>query len=154
MQVKVFSVPLWESEQAVEEMNVFLRSHRVIDIQSQFVNGNTGCYWTFCVTYIKGPSPNKKKQRRKDYKDELDPNAFERFKAMRKKRKQLAEADGVPAYVVFTDKELSILAKMEKVSISSMKSIPGVGDRKVERYGRKMIEYIDGLRTKKAKSDD
>lgn len=154
MQVQVFSIPLWQAGDAVEEMNVFLRSHRVIDIKSQLVNANNACYWSFCVIYIQGQVSKKKKPRRKDYKAELDYNAFERFKAMRQKRKELAQSDGVPAYVVFTDNELSILAKMEKVSISSMKSIPGVGDRKVERYGRKMIEYIDGLRTKKAKTDN
>lgn len=44
MQLKVFAVPAQGGEEAVEEMNKFLRSHRVLSIEKRMVEQG-GAYW-------------------------------------------------------------------------------------------------------------
>lgn len=54
--------------------------------------------------------------------------------------KALAADDGVPAYAVFTDEELANITRLPELTAKSMESIPGIGEKKVIRYGRPMIE--------------
>jgi hypothetical protein len=51
MQLKVFAVTAQGGEEAVEEMNKFLRSHRVLSIERRLVEQG-GAYWSFCVEYL------------------------------------------------------------------------------------------------------
>lgn len=44
MQLKVFAVPAQGGEEAIEEVNKFLRSHRVLSIEKRMVEQG-GAYW-------------------------------------------------------------------------------------------------------------
>jgi ATP-dependent DNA helicase RecQ len=57
-------------------------------------------------------------------------------------RARLAQAQRVPAYVVFSDRTLIELATHRPVSLASMREIHGVGDTKLERYGAAFLEVI------------
>lgn len=64
------------------------------------------------------------------------------FEALRKRRKEIAEAEKVPPYVIFSDttlREMSALLPMSKVEMLQVK---GVGERKMEAYGEVFIQEI------------
>lgn len=134
MQIKLFAVPLLGGEAIAEELNVFLRSKKVIQLESQLVAQGQTAFWAFCIRYIEGvpAQPDRKKV---DYRQELDPESFARFANMRNTRKQIAQSEGIPAYAIFTDEELAALAVMEELTLSKMKSVKGIGEKKVEKYG-------------------
>lgn len=60
---------------------------------------------------------------------------FQRFSKLREIRKSLATQEGLPAYAIFTDEELAELAKLEVINAAAMKSIKGIGEKKVEKFG-------------------
>ena len=64
--------------------------------------------------------------------------------ALKAKRRNLAEAQGVPAYVVFPDKTLIELAEKRPQSLDDMTGINGIGARKLESYGQAFLEVILG----------
>jgi ATP-dependent DNA helicase RecQ len=66
----------------------------------------------------------------------LDPESFERFSTFRKIRKEIADDEGVPAFAVFADSELAEMAKIPDLSATSMKAVRGIGEKKIEKYGR------------------
>jgi superfamily II DNA helicase RecQ len=137
MQIKIFSVPILGGEEVLETMNVFLRSKKILQTESKLVHENTQNYWCFCIRYIDDVKVQDKIESGKsiDYKEVLDDDSFERFVKFRNIRKQISEKDAVPAYVVFTNKELAELAKIENLTLQGMKAVQGVGDKKVEKYG-------------------
>ena len=63
---------------------------------------------------------------------------------MREIRKRLATEDALPAYAIFTDEELSNIAKIEDLSLAKIKTIKGIGDKKVEKYGQHFLIKTDG----------
>jgi superfamily II DNA helicase RecQ len=77
-----------------------------------------------------------------DYKESLSPEAFSRFSALRKTRKQIAADALVPAYAVFTDAELAQIASLAEVTLASMRTVKGVGQKKVEKYGALLMEGL------------
>ncbi|MFO1202336.1 MAG: DNA helicase RecQ [Tabrizicola sp.] len=64
--------------------------------------------------------------------------------ALKAKRRALAEAQNVPAYVVFPDKTLIEMAEKKPGNLDQMAGITGVGARKLESYGSAFLEVITG----------
>ncbi|MCW8964569.1 MAG: DNA helicase RecQ [Gammaproteobacteria bacterium] len=65
------------------------------------------------------------------------------FEALRSLRLELAEEQGVPPYVIFHDAALIEMAKKRPDTADSMRFIPGVGDKKLGRYGKAFLRVIE-----------
>ncbi len=64
--------------------------------------------------------------------------------ALKVKRRALAEAASVPAYVVFADRTLIEMAERKPATLDQMAQISGVGAKKLESYGALFLEVITG----------
>ena len=64
------------------------------------------------------------------------------FDALRALRRQQAEAQGVPPYVVFHDASLSEMARLRPASLAELALINGVGESKLARYGEAFLHCI------------
>ena len=68
-----------------------------------------------------------------------DEALFERLRAL---RKRLADEQGVPPYVVFSDATLREMAAAQPATLLEFRQVVGVGDVKLERYGAAFLEAI------------
>lgn len=57
-------------------------------------------------------------------------------------RMDVAKAEGVPAYVVFSNATLSDMAAKRPKSMWEFLDVSGVGEYKAERYGRAFLDSI------------
>jgi ATP-dependent DNA helicase RecQ len=64
------------------------------------------------------------------------------MKALRDTRTELAAAEGVPAYVVASNKLIEALAESRPVTQRTMLSVKGMGDAKFARYGSAFLQVI------------
>lgn len=64
--------------------------------------------------------------------------------ALKAKRRALAEAAKVPAYIIFTDRSLIEMAESRPADLDGMARIGGVGAKKLETYGRAFLDVING----------
>ncbi|WP_237306867.1 ATP-dependent DNA helicase RecQ [Vespertiliibacter pulmonis] len=64
------------------------------------------------------------------------------FARLRFLRKQIADKENIPPYVVFNDATLQEMAEFLPESNSEMLSINGVGERKLERFGPAFLTLI------------
>jgi ATP-dependent DNA helicase RecQ len=69
------------------------------------------------------------------------------FETLRRLRKRLADDQGVPPYVVFSDTTLRELCTHQPVTLQAFRQIGGVGDVKLERYGTAFVEAIRSFDT-------
>lgn len=92
MQIRIFTIPLFGGEEALEEMNKFLRGNKVVDISKNLVQQGEVTYWSFCVTYLLGIPPKTQqpvdKKEKVDYKQILSEAEFARFVLLRTLRKR------------------------------------------------------------------
>lgn len=70
-----------------------------------------------------------------------DAAAFGRLRTWRKKQ---AEAQGVPAYVVFSDATLVAIANRAPSDDTELAQVPGVGPTKLERYAEPVLAVLAG----------
>jgi ATP-dependent DNA helicase RecQ len=64
------------------------------------------------------------------------------FETLREVRKELADRQGVPAYIVFSDKVLREMAAVRPRNDADMLGVSGVGPTKLERYGQAFLEAL------------
>lgn len=64
--------------------------------------------------------------------------------ALKKLRTSLAKEEGVPAYVVFTDRSLADMVRLKPRDPYAMRLCYGVGDAKLARYGEAFLSTIAG----------
>lgn len=143
-QFNTFLVPLNDGGTAQGQLNVFLRTHRVLQVErAAFPAG-----WTFCVEWLDGtgagngggsPLPFYRAVPKVDYREVLAPEVFARFAKLRERRKAIALADGVKPYVVMTDAQLAELAKAENPSLADLRKIEGVGESRVEKFAERLL---------------
>jgi ATP-dependent DNA helicase RecQ len=94
----------------------------------------------------KDNQPDKSKRTKTlDSRSETNPLLWE---ALRLLRKQLAEAQDVPPYVIFQDVTLQAMIDVKPKNRREMALISGIGERKLELYGDKFLavinQFIDG----------
>ena len=157
MQIKIITIPALDSEAFSVEMNTFLRSHKIIDIEKQFFSGTNGAYWSFCIRYFDS-SQNRvqgqhgtTKRKKVDYKEVLDDATFAIFAKLRELRKTISQQEAIPAYAIFTDSELAEISKLENITLSNMKKVKGIGEKKIERYGKYFEELTQMTDEKRRK---
>ena len=83
----------------------------------------------------------KKRPERKIVGLEYD---LELFNLLRARRKQIADRDGVPPYVVFGDASLAEMAATLPTDNEALLQVNGVGQIKLQRYGAEFIDVIVG----------
>ncbi|RZU98084.1 DNA helicase RecQ [Spiribacter vilamensis] len=65
--------------------------------------------------------------------------------ALRAQRRRLAETEGVPPYVIFHDATLLAMVEQQPTSLEEFAALPGVGARKLERYGEAFLDTLAAL---------
>ncbi|MCW5550179.1 MAG: HRDC domain-containing protein [Opitutaceae bacterium] len=140
MQVSLHTVAPGDSR-ALDELNRFLRGHRVLTLDREFQAG----VWSFCVTYQPAagagggaaePAPKV------DYKEVLDAPTFALFSKLRDVRKALAEQERLPAYAIFTNGQLAEIAKARCATPADLGKIDGIGPARLEKYGAALLAVL------------
>ena len=66
------------------------------------------------------------------------------FESLRKWRKATADAAGLPAFVVFSDRTLKDISAARPLTSEELLSINGIGPVKADRYGEEILEVLKG----------
>lgn len=68
-----------------------------------------------------------------------DPKLFE---ALRSLRMTCAEEEGLPPYIIFSDKVLHALATIKPTTLEQFGCISGIGEHKRQKYGERFVSLI------------
>ena len=138
MQIAMFFIPLVGNSSSQEELNGFLRSHRILKVDKAFYDGG----WAFCVEWLEGDTAASewKRKPRVDWREKLDPEVFERFAKLRERRKVIAIEEGVPPYMVMTDAQMAEAAQAEVLTLDVLRKIDGFGHSRIEKYGKSLTD--------------
>lgn len=112
MQFKFFAIPIDSSGQNENELNKFLRSHRVLTVDRHFYPEK--CIWAISVEYIDqdptAEAPPQQRREKTDFTAGMTDEEKERYEKYKDIRRRLATERGIPVYLIYTNEELSILA--------------------------------------------
>ena len=85
------------------------------------------------------------KKQSKKLKSTIDTSDYnvDIFEKLRELRLEIAQRDGVPPYIVFSDKTLKELSVRKPTSKEEMLDTHGIGEVKFERYGEAFLELLN-----------
>lgn len=137
-------MPIQPSEEQQNELNKFLRSHKLVEIRKEVVTCGGVPFWTFCVTYVPSASNTASSHRSGvDYRELLSEEEFVAYVRLREIRKEISDAKAIPPFAVFTNEELANIAKLsvkERLSPQLLSKVQGIGAKKIEKYGVELVE--------------
>jgi ATP-dependent DNA helicase RecQ len=92
---------------------------------------------------VKRALKNLVKSQKADIAGALNAEAASMFDALRAERGRLAREQGVPPYVIFHDTTLLALATRRPRTMDELADIPGMGEKKIERYGAAFLSVLN-----------
>ena len=150
MAFKFFLIPIQAADAAEQELNAFLRGRRILAVDRRWVEQGTSFFWSFCVDYQDNSSGTTAAASSRpagardkvDYKEVLKPDDFSVFARLRELRKEIAAADAVPVYTIFTNEQLAQMVQTRATSKAALEKIAGVGGARLQKYGDRMLAVL------------
>ncbi len=75
------------------------------------------------------------------------------FDTLRTWRAELAQREGVPPYVILTNRQLAEVVRRLPDSPTALGQVDGIGHKKIERYGKALLELLHGEPTPQTPSE-
>ncbi len=124
----------------------------MLAVNRRWVEQGNDSYWSLCIDYLesaqgKGPKSNDAGgQRAKiDYKAILSPEDFAVFAQLRDLRKEVAQAEAVPVYTIFTNEQLAQIVQKKAHNKADLEQIAGLGNARIAKYGERLLQLLNGL---------
>ncbi|MEM7257305.1 MAG: HRDC domain-containing protein [Pseudomonadota bacterium] len=156
MKLKVFAVPATGDDNAESALNLFMAQHRVLHVDRQLIQNGSASFWSVCIGYSEKQTETRKQQssNRVDYRHVLSATDFRDFAALREWRKEIAESEGIPVFGVFSNEQLAAIVQLSDLTLSALRRIDGVGEKKVERYGKPVLSLLENRRSETGNIDN
>jgi ATP-dependent DNA helicase RecQ len=96
------------------------------------------------ISFREDPARPKTHRKASSLPTVINPEESDLWDALRECRRELADEQGVPAYVIFHDRTLHDMLQRRPSNEEELLSVNGVGQAKLERYGARFLEVLAG----------
>ena len=124
----------------------FIKDKAVLSLREHFFMRNETPYMAIVVTYepvreAAQPSRSGGRQRDESWRELLTDQDMPLFNALRSWRAERCKAEGVPPYVIGTNKQLAAIAHARPQTLADLMKIEGFGKAKADKYGAAMLGF-------------
>jgi len=152
MLIKVFTLKF---DKTIENFNdeavrTFMADKDIIEVRDHFFFRHNEPFWTVMLLYapdtvqpVHRAKEASAKPKKDNYRALLNEQSTPLFNFLREWRNQRAMEKGQPPYVLFTNKQLALLATQTPTSLNRLAQIQGVGKTKLELYGKEILGIIN-----------
>lgn len=140
--IRILTLPFNPESEAFDDEPVtrFLVNKRVRRLEPQFFQTNGRAYWTVLIEYEPVLTAAEVTQAKdQPALDETQQALLRRLRAWRRER---ADRDGLPVFLVATNRQLTTVAERQPRTLEALRQIDGFGKKKVERYGKDIITVV------------
>ncbi len=131
----------------------FLKDKEVLSIRDHFFIKNDVPYLAMVVKYLPvrqeiDPVMAPQGKRDESWRELISDADTGLFNLLREWRSKRSRQEGVPPYILFTNKQLAQIIKEAPTSLGGLEKIEGVGKAKIEKYGNEVLEITLGHKAK------
>ena len=119
-----------------DDLNRFCLNKKVLNTKIEFFQDEKHAYWTVFIEYetILEHSSNEP-----EGLTEAGRLCYEKLRAW---RKETAEKEGIPPFVIAINSHLSEIVSKEIKTLEALKEINGFGKKKIEKYGKDICALV------------
>jgi len=137
MPFRIITIPFDSSSQVFMEegLNNFCVNKKLASYKAEFFTSNGSSYWTVFIEYDPLLEPAGEVSDLKEADMVL-------YNKLRQWRREQAEAQGVPVFIISTNGILKQVAIRKPETVEELKNIRGIGKAKLEKYGQELIDLV------------
>jgi superfamily II DNA helicase RecQ len=150
MKVKHFHIRLNKEylHQDEETLNAFMQTVSVKNTAMQLVTLGQDNYWSILVFYGDVSAFDENDEIVSKKQASFDPSTLNeeersRYEILRRWRAEAAAKDNYPNYIVASNVQLGVIAKLNPSTTEELLKVKGLGARKVEKYGTEIIAVLN-----------
>ncbi|MCP4379509.1 MAG: HRDC domain protein [bacterium] len=126
------------------ELQDFLKDKELLSAREHFFVKQEIPYLLVCVSYLPGaedlaPSTKPKQD---EWREIISEAQLPHFNSLRDWRNERARSEGVPPYVICSNKQLAAMVVARPDSLAALGKIEGIGEAKIKKYGPKLLELL------------
>lgn len=128
-----------------EDFQKFLLNKKVKRVLPEFFQMPHKAYWTVFAEYetiLDDAGPKRKTPALSEPEQTL-------FNKLRIWRTDKAEKEGIPVFIISTNRELTEIVTKKCMTFEALRQIKGFGKKKVERHGREILEIVKAFHARK-----
>ena len=157
MLIKIITLkfdPVFEKFDDTEFMD-FIKDKDILSAQDHFFIKNSSPYIAVIIQYLPYHTENvlgqvagkksdkKSKQSDDSWKKLVLEKDFPLFNFMRDWRLERSKKEGIPPYLICTNKQLAQIIKNRPDSFAELQKISGIGKAKIEKYGKDFLTLLN-----------
>ena len=134
---RIITIPFSLKEEGFseKELNNFVRNKKGVYYKAELIKTGKHYYWSVFLYYEEEISEKPELAFKYDYEKAM-------YIELKKWRNVRAEKEGIPPYIIFTNKQLKEIVIARCKTKESLKNIEGIGDIKSKNYGDETIEIV------------
>ena len=146
METVIMTIP-FDPEKEIfqdEEWRKFLINKKVRQVRPEFFQTKNKAYWTIFAeheTVLRDHGPRQSRVQL----TEADQLLFNRLRVWRANK---AEREGIPVFIVATNRELAEIVTRKAMTFEALKTIKGFGKKKLELHGREVIDIVKAFHSR------
>ncbi len=145
MKLKLFTFRFAENSGGFsdEAMQEFLADKEVIEFSQHFFVHDRTPYLTVVLAYrSQADDERRRPSRGPDPRLELDDVERQAFDALKEWRAARAKMEGIPPYLIATNKHLAKMIRLKASSRPALSGIEGIGEGKAAKYGDEILQVL------------
>ena len=128
----------------------FAKDKNLIEVRDHFFTHDGLPYLTLVITYRPGDllvpdealGANHSNRRGGDWRGLVSDNAQPIFNALRQWRSGRARAEGIPSYLIGTNRQIAMIAEARPQSLEALQKVEGFGPARGEKYGQEILNIL------------
>ncbi len=144
-QFMTFFISPFSEPSSHAELNIFLKSHRIINVEKRLIDGERGTGWVFLVEYSDNEgtkSSYNNTSSKVDWREVLPPQQFAIYELLRAKRKEISDNTRIPVYGIFSNEQLALMAQNPPKNKDEFLKIKGINEAKCKQWGETFLKVI------------
>ena len=149
MLLRIFALKFNSALSAFDDTDfqAFIKDKEVLSVKDHFFVKDETPYLALVVAYRAGNLPEtvtssstpQEKTRSDAWRDILEERDWPLFNTLRDWRNHLAQEEGIPPYVICTNRQLAFIAHRRPPTLEQLARVEGLGKNKLERYGQAIL---------------
>ena len=145
MKLKILTLRFLESAGGFDDeaLQAFTADKEVIDFSEHFFLYENAPYLTLVLAYrLTAEDEGKRPLPRPDPRRELADDEKQAYDALKAWRAARARAEGLPPYMIASNKQLAQMIKTKSSSQAALTRIAGIGETKAAKYGEEILAIL------------
>jgi superfamily II DNA helicase RecQ len=141
MAYEIINIPLSSGSKIfnADDLNKFCANKKIIERKIEFFQQDGTAYWSVFIEYDTIlESPGREAAG-------LTESGRVCYEELRRWRKETAEKEGIPPFVIAKNAHLVEIVNKEIVTLEALKQINGFGKKKLEKYGKEITGIIEAF---------